>query len=157
MYTGHSLYNKWWVTSASVLAAWINLIYTCKLISIARNMIYFSSSFDTGWGVHSKNAGQQVERSILHQGQDSYKNSSHKPRFSPGQYNLTVQNCGLKQYSFHFIYLTAIVPTFSDGFNVCQDSITVSRHDNGVRWWCRVTWWEQQHDSQSTVLDVKCM
>ena len=44
-------------------------------------------------------SGQQVERSILHQGKDSYQHSSHQPRLSPALYSLTVQNRCLKRHS----------------------------------------------------------
>ena len=49
-------------------------------------------------------ADQQVKPSILHLGHDSYQNSFHYSRLSPAPYNLTVQNCGLKYHSFHFIF-----------------------------------------------------
>ena len=51
-------------------------------------------------------AGQQVERSILRQGQDSQQASSHSPMLSPAQLSLTVQNRGLKHKSFMYVFIS---------------------------------------------------
>ena len=42
--------------------------------------------------------GQEVERSVLRQGYDSYQTSSHWPSLSPAQYSLTIQNRGIKHH-----------------------------------------------------------
>ena len=40
--------------------------------------------------------GQEIKRSSLHMGHDSYNKSTHQPRLSQAKYSLTVQNYGIK-------------------------------------------------------------
>ena len=51
-------------------------------------------------------AGQQVERSTLHQGHDSQTTSSHKPRLSAAQYSLNSAELWPKTVlsSFYFVF-----------------------------------------------------
>ena len=100
------------------------LVYLC-LISIQ-----LSASFLTNWlGMSSDpsiqhvggirgtvvarwTAGQQVERSILRQGNDSSQISSHSPRLSPAQYSLNSAESWPKTLIFILLKNVALWPTY---------------------------------------------
>ena len=74
---------------------------TCSHIIMDISLILWISGHIRNTVLARWTVDQQCDRSILHQGHDSYQISSHCPKLPPAQYQLTVQNRVLKYRSFH--------------------------------------------------------